>query len=420
MIYCQRCKKANPNGAEHCEACGAFLLVISRTPDSMPGEGIDNTLEEHLLERISALESALSRSNERFEQLLEIAQQQATGSFYDHMMLESLSELLTERQSIDSDELEQRWRTRVARHYQETAERERLDERCEQVIAAYRGPQREDFVDRIEEGAFLLSEGRTRRGLRALESALSLDENNAELRFILGEYYFLLGKTLEAAIFLRGVLEDLPGHFGARLLLGLLSGDIGEEETGRQHLEQAIALDANSFAAHYGLGRLLAREGKMAAALPHLKRALALNPTPETHYLVGRAYLEEGHPKRALQHFQKAVRLDPHFDVAQYSLGFLYWQSNRLVEARKHLQAAYELKPHELPYRQAVEAQSGDALPGPPLLGWGSLFPSRKPKVEETRFQDLLWRDLHLHTLPSTPSLLVIRHPTLAKEIKKS
>ena len=401
MIYCQRCKKANPNEADHCEACGAFLLVISRTPDSLTGEMLDNTLEEHLLERISALESALTRANERFEQLLEIAQQQATGSFYDHMMLEALTELLTDMRAVNPEELEQRWRTRVARHYQETAERERLDERCDQVISAYRGNHREDFVDLVEEGTLLISEGRTRRGLRMLESAVALDERNAELRFILGEYYFLLGKSLESAVFLRSTLDEQPDHFGARLLLGLLSGDEGEEESARIHLEQALALDGNSFAAHYGLGRLLAREGKLPEALTHLKRALALNPTPEMHYLVGRAYQEQGRSEQALKHLQKAVRLDPHFDVAQYSLGFLYWQSNRTVEAQKHLRAAYELNPRESSYQQAIHARAGDPLPGPPALGWSSLFPRRKPKIDETRFHNLLWRDLNLFSLSS-------------------
>ncbi|MFM8392883.1 MAG: hypothetical protein ACKOB4_03035, partial [Acidobacteriota bacterium] len=65
MIYCQRCKKPNPNEADHCESCGTYLLVITRTPDALPGESIDNSFEEHLLERISSLESALARSNER-------------------------------------------------------------------------------------------------------------------------------------------------------------------------------------------------------------------------------------------------------------------------------------------------------------------------------------------------------------------
>ena len=396
MIYCQRCKKANPNEADHCEACGAFLLVITRTPDSMPGESIDNTLEEHLLERISALESALVRSNERFEQLLEIAQQQATGSFYDHMMLESLTELLTEKGGIDSEELEFRWRGRVARHYEETAERERLDDRCEKIIAAYRGRFRDDFAYLVEDGIDLLAEGNAKRGLKMLESALRLDDQNVELQLIIGEYYFTQGKSGEAGTILARTLEDRPDHFRALLLLGLLNGENGEDASARARLEQALAIDSNSFAAHYGLGRLLAREGKLAEAIPHLKHALDLNPGPEMYYLLGRAYQEDGRFEMAIRSLQKAVRLDPRFDLAQYSLGLLYWQAERLVEARKHFRAAYEVKPQESRYRRAVQAEVGDELPVPPALGWATLFPKRRAKVDEARFHDLLWQDLDL------------------------
>src|SRR5262245_55111451 len=249
MIFCQRCKRANQHDAEHCEECGAFLYLISRPSGAAASEVVENTLEEHLLERISALESALTRANERFEQLLELAQQQATGSFYDHMMLEALTEILTEMRTVNPDELEKRWRNRVARHYEETAERERLDERCDQIIAAYRGASREEFIDLVEEGTLLISEGRTRRGLRTLENALALDEHNAELSFTVGEYYFHLSKQLEAAIHLRCALDEQANHFGARLLLGLLSGDEGEAESAKIHLQRALSLDENSFAA---------------------------------------------------------------------------------------------------------------------------------------------------------------------------
>ncbi|MBK7597360.1 MAG: hypothetical protein IPJ07_02075 [Acidobacteria bacterium] len=109
-------------------------MLISRPHSGSSHDVAENTLEEHILERVSALESSLTRANERFEQLLDLAQQQATGSFYDHMMLESLTELLTEMRAVNPEELDKRWRSRVARHYEETAERERLDERCESII----------------------------------------------------------------------------------------------------------------------------------------------------------------------------------------------------------------------------------------------------------------------------------------------
>jgi tetratricopeptide (TPR) repeat protein len=383
MIFCQRCKMANPLGVEHCEGCGTRLMLLARPRHSSAADAGDYTIEEHLLERISALEAAIARANDRFEQLLELAQQQATGGFYDHMMLESLAEILGDTDLVDRQELEQRWKNRVARHYEETIERERLDERCALVISHYRGPRREDFAVLVEEGVTLIGEGCTRRGLRMLESALALDERNAELSFTIGEYYFHLGKTAEAADYLRRAIADRSDHFGARLLLGLLVGDEGESEAAKLHLQHALALDKNSFAAHYGLGRILAREGRLAEALAHLKRALALKPTAEMHYLVGRAYWDQGRADQALKHLQKAVRLDPRFDAALYNLGLIYWQSNRTHEAREHFRAAYEINPRDSHYRLAVQARAGDELPLPPALDRASFVRHRKTKLSE-------------------------------------
>lgn len=394
----------NPLGAEHCDACGTRLMLLVRPRSAPAADAGDYSLEEHLLERISALEAAIARANDRFEQLLELAQQQATGGFYDHMMLESLTEILGDIGAVDPDELEQKWKMRVARHYEETIERERLDERCSLIISNHRGSRREEFIDLVEEGTDFISEGHTRRGLRLLESALILDDHNAELSFTIGEYYFHLGKAAEAAAYLHRALGDQGDHFGARLLLGLLVGDEGETESAKVHLEHALALDKNSFAAHYGLGRILGRAGHLNEALTHLKRALALKPTPEMHYLVGRTYWEQGRADLALKHLQKAVRLDPRFDAALYNLGLIYWQSNRTHEAREHFRAAYEINPRDSHYRVALQAQAGDKLPVPPALGRASFIRRRKAKVGESRFIELLWRDLNMFSLSPVPS----------------
>ncbi|MEY3282022.1 MAG: hypothetical protein RIR86_35 [Acidobacteriota bacterium] len=399
MIYCQRCKKPNPNEADHCESCGTYLLVITRTPDALPGETIDNSLEEHLLERISTLESALARSNERFEELLEIAQQQATSAFFDHMMIISLSDLLTESGLVDAEDLEQRWAIGMARHHQETAERELLDERRDRVVSAYRGRAREEFSHEISEGIRHLREGNGRRGLKILDDARRLDPRNVELWLMLGECYFLQGRLTEARPLLDQVIEEHPGEFRACLLLALIAGDNGEIELARTHLQRALAIDDHSFVAHFVLGQLLAREQRMEEALPHLKRALTLNPVPEMHYILGRVYLETGQREQALRQFQKAVRLDPGFDLAQYCLGFLYWQAERIAEARKHLRAAYDFNPHETLYRRAIKVDAGHPLPAPPPVGWVSLVPRRRPRVDQSRFDNLLWREFNINPI---------------------
>jgi tetratricopeptide (TPR) repeat protein len=398
MIHCQRCKSANPFAAEYCLACGTPLHIITRPRGYVFDYG-EAPFEEHLLERISALEVAVQRANERFEQLLDLAQQQATGSFFNHMMLEAMADLLSEHGLLDQEELEQRWKIRIARHYEESIERDRLDERCDRIIALHKGKDLEKFADLVDQGVILLGEGQMRRGLRLLETALALDEDNPELTFILGEYFFHLGKAAEAYAYLQQAVHLDGSHFGAHLLLGLLNGDEGETEIAKEHLQQALELDRNSFAAHYGLGRLLARERNLTEALTHLKRALALQPAPEMHYLVGRIYWEQGRADQALKHLQKAVRLDPRFDAALYDLGLLYWQSNRPNEAQAHFRAAYEINPRVSHYRLALQANAGEELPLPPAINWSSFVPTRKTKVSESRFIELLRRDLNTFSL---------------------
>ena len=382
---------ANPLGAENCGGCGTRLLLLTSTRSAGLADLGDNSLEEHLLERISALEGAIARANERFKQLLELAQQQATGSFYDHMMLEALTEVLAEMHAIDADELEQRWKNRVARHYEETVERERLDERRALIVATYRGAQREEFVELVEEGTQLISDGHAKRGLRVLENALQLDEQNAELSFTIGEHYFHLGKSVEASDPFAAGSRKPERSLRRATAAGPSDGRPGRIGIGPGSPRAGAVLDqSSSFAAHYGLGRLLACEGELTQALTHLKRALALKPTPEMHYLVGRVYWEQGRRDQALKHLQKAVRLDPRFDQAFYSLGLIYWHTNQTSEARQDVRTAYEINPQDSHYRVAIEARAGDVLPVPPALGWASLMRQRKAKGGEMRFIELL------------------------------
>lgn len=396
MIFCQSCKTANYFSAEHCTQCGTRLLLITRQRPGALQDVSDNSLEEHLLERISALESALTRANDRFEQLLDLAQQQATGSFYDHMMIEALTDLLGDHGLVEHRELERRWKSRVARHYEESIERERLDERCTRILAHYNGHDRDRFGELVEQGVILIGEGQVRRALRLLEAALVMDSAGVELAFLVGEYYFHLGKAAEATDFLHRTLTLEPEHFGAHLLLGLLVAEEGDLDGAKVHLLHSLTLDRNSFAAHYGLGRLLAREGKLDDALSHLKRALSITPAPEMHYLVGRILWEQGRADQALKHMQKAVRLDPRFDAALYNLGLIYWKTNRTHEARAHFRAAYEINPRASHYRAAIQARVGDEVPVPPAIDWSCFTPRRKSKTGELRFIELLRRDLNI------------------------
>jgi hypothetical protein len=65
--------------------------------------------EEHLLERISALENRLARLTEKLERGLDLLLRQAQNSHFDRALVKALVGLLTDDGVIQGDRLERMW-----------------------------------------------------------------------------------------------------------------------------------------------------------------------------------------------------------------------------------------------------------------------------------------------------------------------
>ncbi|MEN3336217.1 MAG: hypothetical protein V7641_5582, partial [Blastocatellia bacterium] len=119
------------------------LMIITSTPTLVAYGGVESllrpTIEEHLLERISALEAELHGANERIELVLELLHRQATSGLYDHAMLDALVEHLSARGAVEGNELETLWRDRVAEHYEEVSEQEQFEKRIERMLHSFSG-----------------------------------------------------------------------------------------------------------------------------------------------------------------------------------------------------------------------------------------------------------------------------------------
>jgi hypothetical protein len=69
--YCQKCLAANPLGQEFCARCGTRLMIIVEPLGARYDVADAASSEEHLLERISALENRLERLTEKVERALD-------------------------------------------------------------------------------------------------------------------------------------------------------------------------------------------------------------------------------------------------------------------------------------------------------------------------------------------------------------
>jgi len=373
-------------------------MIITNTRTAAAYGGVESllrpTIEEHLLERISALESELERAHDRLELMLDLLHRQATSGLYDHAMLDALVEHLSERGAVEGGQLETLWRDRVAEHYEEASEQEQFEKRIERMLAGFNGDNFDLFARLLDTGADLFIEGNAKRGIRYFEKALLLDPNNKTLAFFIGEHFFRINKPVLSRAYLERAVDSEADNYLALLMLGVICGDDGDLDSAKWHLGRALKIKKNSFTAHYGLGRILVSEGRVHEALVHLKRALRLKPTPEMYYLVGRAYLEDGRAEIAVRHLRRCIEMDPKFDAALYHLGLIYLRQENLLLAQEHFRAAYEINPRESRYRTALRARKAGQLAPLPVFGRAAVANRKVVTSGDVRLAELLRSDL--------------------------
>ena len=363
MIHCQNCTTRNALTRQFCWKCGWKLLVPSRTGKSESPMGF---MDEHVLERISSLEHALSTINKRLDTLAETVERVAANSFIDHTMIETLTDSL-ESAGVNLPNLESEWRKKIDARLLENEEVEGLGTRMEEIIDLYRGSRRNQFTMWMERAYELLASDRTTESLHSLESAYEHDPANYELGMLLAEAYFQSAEFGRSSECLRRVLDTKPDHFEATLLMGLLQKKNGNYGESQRLLEQAVALRNDSPSAHATLGSLLLEGGNSQRARDHLSRALELQPLAPIHFMLGATYYAGGRQRRAIDHLKQATQLDPEFGEAFYQMGLLCLEMNWRRKAQKCFSHAQQIDPEERRYYRMVPSFS-DARATPDQL----------------------------------------------------
>lgn len=322
--YCQKCLAANPLGQEFCARCGTRLMIIVEPPAARY-ESFESAAsnEEHLLERISALESSHARLTEKLGRGLDLLLRQAQNAHFDRALVKSLVDLLTDDGVVQGSKLERLWINRCQKDAEEQQESERREELRLKILANYHGPERVSFEQSINEGFLFIDDGQVGRGIRSLRRAAEIARDNALLLSFVGEHFFRAGKPDRARRYLARAHELAPADTRISLLLGLTCADEGDSERAKELLSSATRRGRSSFAAHYGLGRLFVAEENWRKALHEFKLALASKVSPEAHYALGCLYYQLGRDPMASRHLRKALEMDETYGEAFYVLGLI-------------------------------------------------------------------------------------------------
>ena len=359
-MLCQACGALNDEEREFCYRCQNKLLVLSgvlRFEDDEREEYDSEqefSLDEHLLERVSALEEAVKRSAETVRASAEALRKQERAIFINQTGLLSVKELLEKKSLIAGEDLIELWESKMGEQMMALEKKQRFVERRDRMLSLFHGERRERFAALFADAEGSFDSFDQDRGMRSLEDAFKLDRDNYELSFFLGEMFFNDGNLDRAKAYLERTLEVQPSHFDAAVFYGVLLHERQDLRGAERWLRRAIQISQESFLPYFSLGAIYASKGKLLRAQKFLEKALELEAIPQAHYILGTIFYDKGQLERAMRSFQSALRLDPEYEEAIYYLGLCYLDRNWNRKATQCFQEALELNPNKMEYQQAV------------------------------------------------------------------
>ena len=164
----------------------------------------------------------------------------------------------------------------------------------------------------------------------------------------------LQGPALESA--LREILRADPMNPQANVRLGYVLFNSGRCADAIARFSAAIAGHLPSADAHLGRAGCEVAQKRTAAARQTLAAAQTIEPdNPVVSANLGLLLSDTGDPAAGIPHLQRALSLDPDLHQARFALAVAYARTNRRVEAAKEAQELLGRLPPGAPQRPEVE-----------------------------------------------------------------
>jgi tetratricopeptide (TPR) repeat protein len=170
-------------------------------------------------------------------------------------------------------------------------------------------------------------------------------------RVISGELH---GKSLETA--LEAILRLDPDNPQAHLRLGYVLQESARCGEAIPHFERAMAAQLPTADAHLGLAACQTATRRFNEAIRTLQGADRIEPdNPVVIANLGLVLSDSGRPAEGLPHLQRALTLDPSFNQARFHLAIALARMGRHDEASKEARELLRRLPPDAPQRSEVE-----------------------------------------------------------------
>ena len=144
------------------------------------------------------------------------------------------------------------------------------------------------------------------------------------------------GHLAEAAAQLEKLLHEIPDSFEAHELLGMVYAGESQDQSAKQHLQEAVRLKPTSAAARINFAANLIRLGDVDGARQQLTKAVALEPQNyDANHNLGEIYIKLGKLPEAIPYLKRAQLINPSSYDNGYDLGLAYLLTDHADPARE-------------------------------------------------------------------------------------
>ncbi|MGH9970351.1 MAG: tetratricopeptide repeat protein [Pyrinomonadaceae bacterium] len=158
---------------------------------------------------------------------------------------------------------------------------------------------------------------------------------------------FNAGRATDAEREVRRALRINAGVAEAHTLLGVVLASRGNANADAlEALSQAVALNPNSFDAHFYLGRVLYATKDYTGAVKELRSAVGLNLRhPEARFFLGTSLEALGESGAAMTEYRELVKIDAESAIGLLGLGALLLKQGKTEDAISALKRSTSLNP---------------------------------------------------------------------------
>ncbi len=236
------------------------------------------------------------------------------------------------------------------------------------ISSATSRAQTRDPGELLRQGNELIDLGRYEEAEQTLSELVELDPQAALGFADLGRAQALNRRWLRAEKSLRTAQGLGQDDLRTLIYLGSALWENTKFEESEAIYIEAVERFPGSPLPKYQLGRLWLWQGRYDESVPYLRQSAARNPAPDVMLDLAEALRGAGEVDEAIVAYQQVVRNAPDMMKAHYGLALLLQQKGESEQAKRHLDAYYELYKQDQAAARSSELEKGEIDRGRDLI----------------------------------------------------